>query len=133
MTQKEMTYEGAMQRLEALAREMEAGDVAIDSLAEKLKEAQQLLAYCKAQLTKAEAEVQKLLKEEEWMREKKWERANEREQMREEMRKSNSLCLSLIFHFVLFQFSLYLCTFAAAKRQRPSAERQTATRWLPEE
>lgn len=65
MTQKEMTYEGAMQRLEALAREMEAGDVAIDSLAEKLKEAQQLLAYCKAQLTKAEAEVQKLLKEEE--------------------------------------------------------------------
>ena len=65
MAQKEMTYEGAMQRLEALAREMEAGDVAIDSLAEKLKEAQQLLAYCKAQLTKAEAEVQKLLKEEE--------------------------------------------------------------------
>lgn len=65
MTQKEMTYEGAMQRLEALAREMEAGDVAIDSLAEKLKEAQQLLTYCKAQLTKAEAEVQKLLKEEE--------------------------------------------------------------------
>ena len=65
MTQKEMTYEGAMQRLEALAREMEAGDVAIDSLAEKLKEAQQLLAYCKTQLTKAEAEVQKLLKEEE--------------------------------------------------------------------
>lgn len=50
-----------MQRLEVLAREMEAGEVPIDALAAKLQEAQQLLRYCQDQLTKADAEVQKLL------------------------------------------------------------------------
>ena len=60
-----MTYESAMTRLEALAREMEAGDVPIDRLAAKLKEAQQMLAFCKAKLTRADEEVQKLLEENE--------------------------------------------------------------------
>ncbi len=53
-----------MTRLEALAREMEAGDVAIDLLASKLKEAQRLLAFCRDKLTRAEEEVQKLLETE---------------------------------------------------------------------
>ena len=65
MEQTEMTYESAMTRLEALAREMEAGDVPIDRLAAKLKEAQQMLAFCKAKLTHADEEVQKLLEENE--------------------------------------------------------------------
>ncbi len=65
MEQTEMTYESAMTRLEALAREMEAGDVPIDRLAAKLKEAQQMLAFCKAKLTRADEEVQKLLEENE--------------------------------------------------------------------
>ena len=56
-----LTYEAAMQRLEALAREMEAGQVPIDELAAKLQEAQQLLRFCQDKLTKADAEVQKLL------------------------------------------------------------------------
>ena len=50
-----------MQRLEDLAREMEAGDVAIDLLAAKLKEAQQMLTFCRDKLTRADEEVQKLL------------------------------------------------------------------------
>ena len=58
-----LTYEAAMKRLETLAREMEAGEVPIDLLATKLKEAQQLLTFCKDKLTRAEAEVQKLLTE----------------------------------------------------------------------
>jgi len=61
MEQKEITYEEAMTRLEALAREMESGEVAIDLLAAKLKEAQTLLKFCKDKLTKADEEVQKLL------------------------------------------------------------------------
>ena len=61
MEKETLTYETAMERLEALAREMEAGNVAIDQLATKLKEAQQLLAFCKDKLTKADAEVQQLL------------------------------------------------------------------------
>ena len=58
-----LTYEVAMKRLEALTREMETGDVPIDQLATKLKEAQQLLSFCKDKLTRAETEVQKLLTE----------------------------------------------------------------------
>lgn len=52
-----------MKRLETLAREMEAGEVPIDLLATKLKEAQQLLTFCREQLTKADEEVKKLLEE----------------------------------------------------------------------
>ena len=61
MEKNELTYEGAMERLEILAREMEGGEVAIDQLAPKLKEAQQLLSFCKDKLTKADDEVQRLL------------------------------------------------------------------------
>jgi exodeoxyribonuclease VII small subunit len=63
MEEKELTYEAAMNRLEKLAREMENGDIAIDQVAAKLKEAQQLLQFCKDKLTKADEEVQKLLEE----------------------------------------------------------------------
>ena len=58
-----MTYEDAMTRLETMAREMENGEVPIDRLAAMLKEAKQLLAFCKAQLTQADEEVKKLLEE----------------------------------------------------------------------
>ena len=63
MEEKELTYEAAMERLEKQAREMENGDIAIDQLATKLNEAQQLLQFCKDKLTKADEEVQKLLEE----------------------------------------------------------------------
>jgi len=63
MEEKKLTYEVAMERLETLAKDMETGDVAIDQLATKLKEAQQLLTFCKDKLTKADEEVQKLLAE----------------------------------------------------------------------
>ena len=59
----ELTYEAAMEQLEKLARDMENGDIAIDQLATKLKEAQQLLQFCKDKLTKADKEVRKLLAE----------------------------------------------------------------------
>lgn len=62
-TMETLTYEAAMKRLETITREMEAGEVPIDLLATKLKEAQQLLSFCKDKLTRAEAEVQKLLTE----------------------------------------------------------------------
>ena len=61
MDTEKLTYEDAMKRLEILAGEMENGTIPIDLLAEKLKEAQQLLAFCKDKLTKADEEVKKLL------------------------------------------------------------------------
>ena len=60
-----LTYETAMERLEALAREMENGDIVIDELATKLNEVQQLLAFCKDKLTKADEEVKRLLEDDE--------------------------------------------------------------------
>lgn len=52
-----------MVRLEKLAKEIESGEIAIGKLAEKLKDAQQLLQFCKDNLTKADEEVRKLLAE----------------------------------------------------------------------
>jgi len=63
MEKKELTYEAAIERLEKEAREMENGEVPIDQLAAKLKDAQQLLQFCKDKLTKADEEVRKLLDE----------------------------------------------------------------------
>ena len=63
MEEKELTDEAAMVRLEKLAKEIERGEIAIDKLAEKLKDAQQLLQFCKDNLTKADEEVRKLLAE----------------------------------------------------------------------
>ena len=56
-----MTYETAMAQLEQLARQAEDGTLPIDQLAAKLKDAQQLLQFCRQKLTSAEEEVQKLL------------------------------------------------------------------------
>ena len=63
MEEKGLTYKAAMERLETLTKEMENGEIAIDQLATKLKEAQQLLQFCKDKLTKADEEVRKLLAE----------------------------------------------------------------------
>ena len=56
-----LKYEEAMERLEQLARQMEAGEVPIDQLAAQLKEAQQLLQFCREQLTRADEAVSKIL------------------------------------------------------------------------
>ena len=63
MEENTLTYEAAIEQLEKQAKEMENGDIAIDQLATKLGEAQQLLQFCKDKLTKAEDEVKKLLEE----------------------------------------------------------------------
>lgn len=59
-----MTYEESINQLETLAQQMERGELPIDTLAAKLKEAQQLLASCRTQLTDADAAVQKILNDE---------------------------------------------------------------------
>lgn len=55
------TYEEALQRLETLVGRFEQGEIDLDSLGPRLKEAQELLAFCKGRLLKAEAEVKQLL------------------------------------------------------------------------
>ncbi len=59
--EKELTYEKAMKRLEEIVKKIESGEMDIDSLAANLKDAKELVEFCKDRLTKAEAEVKKCL------------------------------------------------------------------------
>ena len=57
----EQTYETAMQQLETMAAQMERGDMPIDKMAEQLKKAQELIAFCKEKLLAADEEIQKII------------------------------------------------------------------------
>ncbi|MBQ8969553.1 MAG: exodeoxyribonuclease VII small subunit [Bacteroidaceae bacterium] len=61
MQKKELTYEQALERLEQLAMQMEQAEVPIDEMADRLREAQQLLRYCRMRLTSADDAVKKIL------------------------------------------------------------------------
>ena len=56
-----MTYEAAYQELAAIAREIESESVSVDVLAEKVKRAAELIAYCQTKLRSTEAEVNKII------------------------------------------------------------------------
>ena len=58
---KKETYSEAMARLEKIVSQIDSNQLDIDQLADKIKEANRLIAFCTAKLTKAEAEVEKLL------------------------------------------------------------------------
>lgn len=58
---KDLTYSDAMKRLEEIVRTIESGEMDIDSLAENLKEAKQLVAFCKGKLQHVEDEVNKIM------------------------------------------------------------------------
>lgn len=59
MKQK-LTYESALAELESIVSSVERGDLPIDQLTAHLKRAQELLAFCKAQLTQVETDVNAL-------------------------------------------------------------------------
>ena len=50
-----------MARLEEITKMIEARELTIDELSNNLKEAQQLLKFCKDKLYKTEADIQKIL------------------------------------------------------------------------
>ncbi len=59
--EEELTYEQALAKLEQLTNEMEEGRISVDQLAERLGQAQKLLAYCRERLTSAENKCNSLL------------------------------------------------------------------------
>ena len=59
----ELKYEEAMKRLEEIVRQIENGEMDIDSLANKLKEAKSLMTFCKKKLFSVEEEVNKIMSE----------------------------------------------------------------------
>lgn len=50
--------------MESIVKKMENDELDIDSLAEQLKRAKQLIQLCKDKLTKADEEIQKILEKE---------------------------------------------------------------------
>ncbi len=62
--QKKQTYEQAMAALEQIVREMEQGSMGIDQLTGKIKDAQELIAFCREKLVSVEKEIQEIMPEE---------------------------------------------------------------------
>ena len=59
--EEKLTYEKAVKRLEEIVKKIEGGEMDIDSLTANLKEAKDLVEFCKDKLTNVEAEVKKCL------------------------------------------------------------------------
>ena len=61
MAKKKETYSQAMARLEAIVRQVDSNELEIDELVEKIKEANEIIAFCSEKLKKADTEIEKLL------------------------------------------------------------------------
>jgi len=62
MKEKE-TYNEAIEKLRTIVAEIERGELDIDELSRKVKEASSLIQLCKEKLLKADEEVKKILEE----------------------------------------------------------------------
>lgn len=63
MGNKQLTYSEAIARLDEIVQLIDNNEVEIDQLADKIKEANKLIAFCSEKLTKAEKEMENLLAE----------------------------------------------------------------------
>lgn len=57
------TYTQAFERLQKIVSQIESGELDIDQLADMIKEANKLIAFCNDKLTKADEEIKKLSQE----------------------------------------------------------------------
>ncbi len=57
-------YKEAMQQLEDISRSISSGELDVDQLADKLKQAKELVEFCKQKLQTVEADVNQILGEE---------------------------------------------------------------------
>lgn len=58
MEKKEESYSKAIEKLQKIVAEMEDGNLDVDVLSDKVKEATRLIALCKDKLFKVDEEVQ---------------------------------------------------------------------------
>ena len=54
---KKETYSQAIERLEKIVRQIDSNELEIDELSEKIKEANEIIAFCTGKLTKADQEI----------------------------------------------------------------------------
>ena len=59
----DLTYSDAMKQLEEISRSISSGELDVDQLASKLKQAKELVEFCKQKLQSVEADVTTILDE----------------------------------------------------------------------
>lgn len=64
MKKKNLTYEQALHQLETIVKGFEQGNIGIDQLTEQIREAQDLLAFCKEKLETVENDVKNIFQNE---------------------------------------------------------------------
>lgn len=60
---EEMNYSRAVERLEEIMNTIQGGGIDVDKLADLLKEASELVKFCRAKLYKVDEEVKSLLQD----------------------------------------------------------------------
>jgi exodeoxyribonuclease VII small subunit len=63
MTKKNQSYAEAIANIEEILQQVETGELDVDELAGKVKQASELLKLCKSKLFNTEKEIEKILKE----------------------------------------------------------------------
>ena len=63
METKKESYNEAVEKLQAIVKDIESGELDVDVLSEKVKEASRLIKLCKEKLFKADEDVKKILEE----------------------------------------------------------------------
>ncbi|HBG58726.1 exodeoxyribonuclease VII small subunit [Proteiniphilum sp. UBA1028] len=58
---EKLSYTSAKKELESIVSAIEAGEMDVDLLIDKVKRASELIIFCKEKLTKTEKELQKIL------------------------------------------------------------------------
>ena len=61
MAKKKETYSQAMARLETIVRQVDNNELEVDEFVEKIKEANEIIAFCSEKLKKADMEIEKML------------------------------------------------------------------------
>ena len=61
MAEERIAYADAVQQLEGILRELEADDVDVDRLSERVRRAVELIRLCRERITEAELEVTRIV------------------------------------------------------------------------
>ena len=61
MAEKKESYNKAIEKLRGIIHDIESGELDVDVLSEKVKEASRLIKLCREKLFKADKEVKKIL------------------------------------------------------------------------
>jgi len=63
MSKNTLTYENALARIEEIINKIETAELNVDELAKHVKEASELLKFCKSKLFETEQEIENILKD----------------------------------------------------------------------